>query len=107
MLECHVAGSDDPDGAVRLGRFFASWPTPFADEAAARAYLGRDAIVDAWVDDLEVAPDGLRPRCDADVMKRTIEAVRVPGRAEWEALEAPPSPCSPTAGCSPRRRGTS
>lgn len=89
MLEGHVAGGDDPDGAAGLGRFFASWPTPFADEAAARAYLGRDAIVDAWVDDLEVAHDGLRPRFDADVMERAIEAVCVPRWTEWESLEVP------------------
>lgn len=29
MLEGHVSGSEDPDEAVALGRYFASWPVPF------------------------------------------------------------------------------
>jgi pimeloyl-ACP methyl ester carboxylesterase len=89
MLEGHVAGSADPDEAARLGRFFASWPTPFVDRAAARAHLGHDAVVGAWVDDLEVTADGLRPCFDADVMERTIAAVHVPRWAEWAAVEVP------------------
>src|SRR5699024_12803861 len=40
MLEGHAAGSDDEEDAARLGRFFASWPVPFADVATARSYLG-------------------------------------------------------------------
>ncbi|WP_256829733.1 alpha/beta fold hydrolase [Ornithinimicrobium faecis] len=89
MLEGHVAGSEDAGVAQSLGRFFASWPTPFADEAAARDFLGDDSIVDAWVADLEVTPGGLVPRFDADVMERTIAAVHQPRWAEWEALEVP------------------
>jgi pimeloyl-ACP methyl ester carboxylesterase len=89
MLEGHVAGSDDPRDAARLGEFFASWPVPFADEAAARAFLGSDAIARAWVADLEPTPDGLRPRFDADVMRRTIEAVHAPRWAEWGSLGPP------------------
>ena len=87
MLEGHVAGNDDPDQAAMPGRYFASWPVPFADEATAREFLGDDAIVDAWVADLEAGPDGLQPRFDADVMERAIRAVHEPRWAEWEALE--------------------
>jgi len=86
MLEGHVAGSEDSSEAVSLGRYFASWPVPFADERAARAFLGSDAIVDAWIADFEVSHDGLRPRFDADVMQRIIEAVHEPRWDEWEAL---------------------
>lgn len=89
MLEGHVAGSEDSSESASLGRYFASWPVPFGDEDAARAFLGSDAIVDAWIADLEVAHDGLRPRFDAEVMERTIEAVHEPRWAEWEALQAP------------------
>ncbi|WP_435735336.1 alpha/beta hydrolase [Cellulosimicrobium sp. PMB13] len=88
MLEGHVAG-DDPGEAVGLGKFFGSWPVPFADEDAARAFLGSGALVEAWIADLEVTPEGLRPRFDADVMQRTIEAVHQPRWEEWEALQAP------------------
>ena len=87
MLEGHVAGTEDSEEAARLGRYFASWPVPFADEAAARAFLGGDAIVDAWVADLESRPDGLYPRFDADIMERTIQAVHAPRWSEWEGLQ--------------------
>ncbi len=89
MLEGHAAGSDNPDAAAALGRFFASWPAPFVDEVSARAHLGDEAIVDAWVADLEVTQEGLRPRFDADIMERAIAAVHEPRWVEWEALEAP------------------
>lgn len=89
MLEGHAAGSDDPEEAAGLGSWFDSWPTPFADEADARAFLGEDAIVDAWVADLEVVHGGLVPRFDADIMQCTIEAVHVPRWTEWERLEVP------------------
>lgn len=89
MLEGHVAGDEDPEGAKVLGKYLASWPTPFADQDAARAFLGDDAIVEAWVADLEATPEGFVPRFDADIMERTIEAVHVPRWREWEALEVP------------------
>ncbi|MGP5072769.1 alpha/beta fold hydrolase [Arthrobacter rhombi] len=89
MFEGHVAGSDDPDEAVALGRYFASWPVPFVDESTARVHLGGDAIVDAWIADLEMTQDGLAPRFDADIMERTITAVHESRWEEWENLEVP------------------
>lgn len=89
MLEGHVAGNDDPGEAIRLGRYFASWPARFEDEAAARAFLGQDAIVDAWVADLEQTDAGLAPRFDAAVMQRTIQEVHESRWDEWEALQVP------------------
>ena len=89
MLEGHVAGSRDPEEAAALGRYFASWPTPFTDEGEARAFLGSEAIVDAWVADLEQSSAGLTPRFDADVMERTIAAVHEPRWTEWESLDVP------------------
>ncbi|WP_277213400.1 alpha/beta fold hydrolase [Isoptericola croceus] len=89
MLEGHVGGDDDPDAARGLGEFFASWPLPFADEAAARSFLGDSPLAGAWIDDLERGADGLRPRFDADVMQAVIEAVHVPRWDEWEALTTP------------------
>lgn len=89
MLEGHVAGAADPDAAADLGRFFASWPSPFEDEDAARRHLGDEPIVEAWIHDLEVTPAGLCPRFDADVMERTIAAVHEPRWAEWEGLDIP------------------
>lgn len=89
MLEGHVAGDEDPAGAAGLGAYFASWPVPFSNEESAREFLGRDAIVDAWIADLMPTSDGLVPRFDADIMERTIAAVHEPRWAEWEALDTP------------------
>lgn len=89
MLEGHVAGDDSPEGAVKIGQYFASWPVPFADEAAARSFLGDGPLTDAWVNDLEPAPDGLRPRFDADIMQAAIAAVQEDRWAEWENLTVP------------------
>lgn len=89
LLEGHPAGSTDPQDAADLGAFFASWPIPFADAAAARAFLGDSPLTAAWVADLEQTPSGLRPRFDADVMQAVIAAVHEPRWAEWEDLAVP------------------
>ncbi|MFC6159352.1 alpha/beta fold hydrolase [Kribbella jiaozuonensis] len=89
MLEGHVAGDDEPEGPANIGRYFASWPVPFADEAAARSFLGDRPLTDAWVNDLEVAPDGLRPRFDPDIMQAAIAAVQEDRWTEWENLTVP------------------
>lgn len=89
LLEGHAAGSGNPEEAVGLGRWFASWPIPFADEDAAREFLGDDAIVDAWVADFEETEGGLVPRFDPGVMQRTLEAVHEPRWEEWEQLHVP------------------
>jgi pimeloyl-ACP methyl ester carboxylesterase len=89
MLEGHVAGNDDPEEARRLGDYFASWPTSFADVRQARAFLGESPLADAWINDLRVTAEGLHPRFDADVMRATIAAVHAPRWAEWESLVTP------------------
>jgi pimeloyl-ACP methyl ester carboxylesterase len=89
MLEGHPAGSADPQDAADLGAFFASWPIPFPDAAAARSFLGDSPLTEAWVADLEQTPSGLRPRFDADVMQAVITAVHEPRWAEWENLAVP------------------
>lgn len=91
MLEGHAEGSDDVRDAAALGEYFRSWPASFADEAHARSFLGDEAIVDAWIADLELTEDGLAPRFDADAMERTIAAVHEPRWEEWERLRVPTS----------------
>jgi pimeloyl-ACP methyl ester carboxylesterase len=89
MIEGGVGGATD-DYPRRLGEWFASWPVPFADEAAARAFLGDAPIADAWIADLERSPDGLRPRFDADVLTAAIRDVAARARwAEWTTITAP------------------
>ncbi|WP_306366363.1 alpha/beta fold hydrolase [Nocardiopsis sp. CC223A] len=83
------SADDDPERAARTGAFFASWPLPFPDRAAARAFLGPDVLSEVWVADLDEGPDGLRPRFDADVMEAVIAAAREPWWAEWERVAAP------------------
>lgn len=82
------AGSGTSDDAASLGRYFASWPVPFADAAAAREFLGESPIVDAWVAALEFKEDGLWPRFDADIMESCIRHVMVPRWQEWAAVQA-------------------
>jgi len=90
MLEGHVKADEDDTEARRLGRFFASWPVPFPDRAAARTFLGDGPLASAWIDDLEEGPDGLRPRFDADIMEATIRPViTTPRWDEWERLTVP------------------
>lgn len=89
MLEGHVAGSENAEDSIRLGAYFRSWPIPFASARDAREALGDSALTDAWIADMEVTGDGLRPRFDADVMERTIRAVHEPRWAEWESLTVP------------------
>ncbi|MEU2202078.1 alpha/beta hydrolase [Isoptericola sp. NPDC019482] len=89
MLEGHAGAGEGPEAAAALGAYFASWPVPFADEQRARAFLGESPLTSAWIADLERTPDGLRPRFDADVMRRTLEAVHEPRWAEWERLSVP------------------
>ncbi|MBM2617506.1 alpha/beta hydrolase [Actinoplanes sp. LDG1-06] len=89
MIEGGVGGSTD-DYPERLRAYFASWPVPFADEAAARAFLGDRPITEAWVADLERRPDGLWPRFDPDVMKAAIAGVAATARwREWQSLAVP------------------
>ncbi|GAA1568334.1 alpha/beta hydrolase [Kribbella karoonensis] len=89
MLEGIAAGDDRPEEARKIGQYFASWPVPFADEVAAREFLGDGPLAVAWCNDLERAADGLRPRFDADVMEATIAAVQEDRWTEWEQLEPP------------------
>lgn len=88
MLEGHVEGTD-PAEARSLGKWFASWPLPFADADAARAFLGEGPLTTAWIDDLEQVSGGLRPRFDADVMEQVITAVHESRWSEWEELITP------------------
>jgi pimeloyl-ACP methyl ester carboxylesterase len=89
MIEGGVGGSTD-DYPARLEKWFAGWPVPFADEAAARAFLGDGSITEAWVADLEPVDGGLRPRFDADVMGAAIRPVAAVARwLEWERLTVP------------------
>jgi pimeloyl-ACP methyl ester carboxylesterase len=89
MLEAGVGG-DDGDYPAELGAFFSGWPVPFADAEAAAGFLGRTPIAQAWVDDLEQAPGGLRPRFEPDVMRAAITPVAAQARwDEWQQVEAP------------------
>ncbi|MBL7255255.1 alpha/beta fold hydrolase [Paractinoplanes lichenicola] len=89
MIEGGVGGSTD-DYPERLRAYFASWPIPFADESAAREFLGDRPITDAWIAGFERRPDGLWPRFDPDVMKAAIAPVAATARwSEWRSLTVP------------------
>ncbi|GAA1651213.1 pimeloyl-ACP methyl ester carboxylesterase [Actinoplanes couchii] len=90
LLEAGVGGPPGADYPARLGDWFASWPVPFPDAAAAADFLGGTPIAAAWISDLEQRADGLWPRFDADIMRAAITEVAATARwAEWESLTAP------------------
>lgn len=89
MLEGHADGAHEPGDAEELAEFFDSWPTPFEDHASARAALGDSPLARAWIADLELTPEGLRPRFDADVMASTLTAVHEPRWDEWKRISSP------------------
>jgi pimeloyl-ACP methyl ester carboxylesterase len=89
MLEGGVGGSED-DYPSRLGKWFASWPVPFPDRAAAVEFLGGSPLARAWAADLEAHPDGYRPRFDPDIMEAAIRPVAETALwSSWQAVRAP------------------
>lgn len=82
------AGSGTSDDAAALGRYFASWPVPFADAAAAREFLGDSPIAAAWLAAFELREDGLWPRFDADIMEASIRFVNEPRWDAWAEVQA-------------------
>lgn len=89
LLEGDVQ-SAPPEAAERIGGYFASWPIPFSDAAAARAFLGDSVIAAAWLADLEECEGGLRPRFDAAFVQESIAALHAQSRwDEWENLTVP------------------
>ena len=88
LLEADVHGGD-PHEAAAVGKFFRSWPVPFASRAEAADVLGASPLARAWAADLEATGQGYRPRFDPAVMEAVLQAVHVPRWAEWAAVRAP------------------
>jgi pimeloyl-ACP methyl ester carboxylesterase len=88
LLESGAGGGSEAENE-RLGDYFRSWPLPFADVAAAQEFLGNSPLAQAWVDDLEERPDGLRPRFEADIMVATMNGLIPPRWDEWERTAVP------------------
>jgi pimeloyl-ACP methyl ester carboxylesterase len=87
VLEATVDGKGDP---ARIGNYFRSWPVPFASAAAAREFLGDDALSRSWAGHLEPAEGGgLVPAFDADTMEAIMTGVSVPQWERWRAIEMP------------------
>lgn len=84
-----VAGGGDPAELATLGKYFASWPTPFSSREAACDFLGTGPLAQAWADDLEEQRDGFRPRFDPAVMAAAAAGLAKARWAEWESLRVP------------------
>ena len=82
-------GSGTRQEHAALDTYFRSWPVPFADRAAAAAFLGDGPLQRAWIADLEEREDGLHPRFDPEVMIASITPVAVPRWQEWSRVPAP------------------
>lgn len=88
LLEGGVGG-EDPEGGASTADLLRSWPLPFPDLASARRFLGDGPLARTWADDLELGPDGLRPRFDAEVMVRILDDLAEPRWDEWERVAVP------------------
>lgn len=88
LLECDAEGTA-PASVATVAGYFDSWPVPFADRAAASAFLGDSALAAAWLDDLEDGPGGLWPRFDADIMAGCLQHLAESRCPEWESVQAP------------------
>jgi pimeloyl-ACP methyl ester carboxylesterase len=87
VLEATVAGGFDP---APLGRWFRSWPLPFASADAAWEFLGDHVLASSWVAHLEPAEGGgLVPPFDADVMEAIMRGVAEPRWAPWRSITMP------------------
>ncbi|NQX14032.1 alpha/beta hydrolase [Microbacteriaceae bacterium VKM Ac-2855] len=88
LVEGGIGGADAAKNAD-VGAWFASWPAPFASRRDAAVFLGDGTLGRAWQADLEQAPDGWRPRFDADVMTAVLDELVATQWAEWEQVAAP------------------
>jgi len=87
LLEANAAGGAD---AARIGKYFRSWPLPFASAEVALEFLGDDALSRSWVAHLEPAPGGgLVPPFEADVMEAIMTGLAEPRWEEWRSVAAP------------------
>lgn len=82
-------GSGTRQEHAALGKYLRSWPVPFADRAAAAAFLGDGPLQRAWIADLEEREDGLHPRFDPEVMIASITPVEIPRWQAWSRVQAP------------------
>lgn len=85
------AGPQGPDNdTVRtIDRWLGAWPVPFADRAAAAAYLGGGLVGAAWAGGLRPGQGGWYPAFDRDVMVATIAAAVGPCWDEFARLAGP------------------
>lgn len=88
LLESGARGGSG-DEHEHLGKYFRSWPLPFASRTTAQEFLGDGPLARAWVADLEERADGLWPRFEADVMVAAIKGVAAPRWDEWESIAVP------------------
>jgi pimeloyl-ACP methyl ester carboxylesterase len=87
LLEANAAGGAD---AAAIGRYFRSWPLPFASADAALEFLGDDALSRSWAAHLEPASGGgLVPPFEAGVLEAIMTGVAEPVWAQWRSVAAP------------------
>jgi pimeloyl-ACP methyl ester carboxylesterase len=79
-----VVAEAGPDGgteaaarkAAEVRSALERWPVPFSDASVAETFFGGPSDrARAWIQGLERAPGGLRPRFDVDVMERMLREV--------------------------------
>jgi pimeloyl-ACP methyl ester carboxylesterase len=86
-----TAGEPTPEAPAEVRAALEGWPVPFPSRQAALDFFGGEGLAaHAWVDGLEEAPDGLRPRFDTDVAVSILEAAETRSYwDEWASVRCP------------------
>ena len=80
----------DPTWPTEIRRWFDSWPVSFPSHEDAARFFGGGPVGRGWADGLEERDGRWWPRCDPDVMVRTVEeAARHSFAHEWERITCP------------------
>lgn len=86
-----TAGEPSPETPAEVRAALEDWPVPFRSRQAALDFFGGEGpAARAWVDGLEEAQDGLRPRFDIDVAVSALEAAETRSYwNEWASIRCP------------------
>jgi pimeloyl-ACP methyl ester carboxylesterase len=83
-------GDPDPDTARDIENWLASWPVPFASQAAAAGFFGGGPAGAGWAAGLEERKDGWWPRFEPGLMVRSVlELSQRSFWQEWHQVRCP------------------
>ncbi|WP_050670384.1 alpha/beta fold hydrolase [Luteipulveratus halotolerans] len=90
LVEAGVGGDSSSNQQATID-WFRSWPSPVSDVDELTSVLGTTTqVAEVWWDGLAHAPDGGRPRWDADVLAQVLAGIGEREHwDEWDAVACP------------------